>query len=80
MEVSIQAVSPLSIFGAAYMELLTGNANPGVMLFPSSIDDPALPLLGYEYAVPPERRTRDGSERQKRLKTSFSSPGRRPTP
>ena len=30
--------------------------------------------------VPPERRTRDGSERQKRLKTSFSSPGRRPTP
>jgi hypothetical protein len=46
-----------SIFGAAYMELLMGGANPGVLLYPLSVDDPALALLGYRYVVPPERRT-----------------------
>ena len=37
-------------------------------------------LIARPRPVPPERRTRDGSERQNRLNTSFSSPGRSPTP
>ena len=37
-------------------------------------------LMARPRPVPPERRTRDGSARQNRLNTSFSSPGRRPTP
>ncbi|OBK48383.1 two-component sensor histidine kinase [Mycobacterium sp. 1081908.1] len=37
-------------------------------------------LIARPSPVPPERRTRDGSERQNRLNTSFSSPGRSPTP
>lgn len=37
-------------------------------------------LIARPSPVPPDRRTRDGSERQNRLNTSFSSPGRSPTP
>jgi hypothetical protein len=37
-------------------------------------------LIARPRPVPPDRRTRDGSDRQNRLKTSFSSPGRSPTP
>jgi hypothetical protein len=43
-----------SMFGAAYMELLSGSANPGVMVFPDRADDPALALLGYRYVVTPD--------------------------
>jgi hypothetical protein len=46
-----------SVFGAGYMELLTGTANPGVLVYPSSTDDPALSVLGYRYVVTPDRRT-----------------------
>lgn len=37
-------------------------------------------LIAKPSPVPPDRRTREGSERQNRLNTSFSSPGRSPTP
>ena len=37
-------------------------------------------LIARPSPVPPDRRTREGSARQNRLNTSFSSPGRSPTP
>ena len=46
-----------SVFSGAYMELLTGNLNPGVTVAPSRSDDPVLRLLGYQYLFVAERRT-----------------------